>query len=130
MILFCQAAIVVGLSVGVQCSAPLPARVTVYDPALCPPATECLQTNGDGFFASMAAVGPDWYGQMAACPPQLFGQTITLAGVGVVWCGDSFGSIDGVPVDTVRPDHIKVDIFWPVAEQGEPAWNYWLVDWQ
>ena len=113
------------------------ARLTVYDTALCEPGVACLQGNGDGYFASMIPVSADWYGRMAACPAELYGQWVSLPAVNLVlYCGDSFGTLDGAPVETVVWDNtlddwaIRIDVFWPVAAEGLPTWNYWLTQWE
>ena len=111
----------------------MPALLTVYDTALCDPGELCVQGNGDGYFASMIPVSDEWYGRMAACPIELFGRTIRVLDM-TLFCGDTFGSWNGRPVDTVVYDqetarwYIRVDVFWPVHETGEPAWNYWIVE--
>jgi hypothetical protein len=110
------------------------ARLTVYDTALCAEGEECLQGNGDGLFASMTPVTPEWYGEMAACPPELFGWHVHIPYFGKsIWCGDNFGTLDGNPVDTIEWDeeygwYIRMDIFWPVASEGYPEWNYYMVE--
>ncbi|MCI0726412.1 MAG: hypothetical protein L0332_06775 [Chloroflexi bacterium] len=114
--------------------ADMPAFVTVYDPALCEPGVVCLQSDGDGYFASMIPVTSDWYGRMAACPREMFGTWLRLLEM-ELYCGDSFGMLNGVPVAAV--DHaegvgwfLRVDVFWPVAEHGLPPWNARLIwDW-
>lgn len=107
----------------------LPLLVTVYDTALCEPNIRCLQGNGDGLFASMIPVAPEWYGRMAACDPSLFGHWISIDGIGEVYCGDNFGMLDGIPVETITMIDgewvVRIDIFWPVNEQGYPEWNYY-----
>ncbi len=105
--------------------------VTVYDTALCDVDTSCLQGNGDGYFASMAPVNESWYGRMAACPPQLFGATIHMLDM-ELFCGDTFGVLNGRPVETLSYDpdigwYMRVDVFWPVATEGHPDWNAWYV---
>jgi len=106
----------------------LPFLATVYDTALCEPNTPCLQGNGDGFFASMIPVDNDWYGIMAACDSQLFGRWIFIDGLGLVFCGDSFGSFNGVPVETLILLNkggwvTRIDIFYDTSD-GYPEWNY------
>lgn len=110
----------------------LPILLSVYDTALCEPNTPCLQSDGDGYFATMLPVSGEWYGKMAACPPQLLGSTIVIPYPEMeVHCGDNFGSLNGVLVETVvwgNDGYVRVDVFWPVKEQGLPYWNYWKVE--
>lgn len=105
--------------------------LTVYDTALCDTGVACLQGNGDGFFASMIPVSEDWYGRMAACPPDLFGRSIEVLSL-ELYCGDTFGTLDGQPITTFDYDdrigwYVRVDVFWPVADHGHPEWNAWVV---
>lgn len=105
--------------------------LTVYDTALCEEDEVCLQGNGDGYFASMIPVSDEWYGRMAACPPDFFGSTIQVLDM-ELYCGDNFGSLDGKPVDAFSYSeragwYVRVDVFWPVAEEGHPNWNAWVV---
>lgn len=110
----------------------LPILLSVYDTALCEPHTPCLQGDGDGYFATMLPVSGEWYGKMAACPPELLGSTIVIPYLEMeVYCGDNFGSLNGVSVKTVvwgSNGYVRVDVFWPVKEQGLPEWNYWEVE--
>jgi hypothetical protein len=110
----------------------LPILLSVYDTALCEPNTPCLQGSGTGYFATMLPVSGEWYGKMAACPPELLGSTVVIPYLEIeVYCGDNFGSLDGVPVETVvwgEEGFIRVDVFWPVASQGLPSWNYWQIE--
>ena len=105
------------------------ARVTVYDVALCDPGQACLQTNGDGFFASMIPVSDDYYGVMAACDPSLFGNWVEVLDM-TLFCGDNFGTLNGQPVKTVYFDDdlgawaVRFDVFYPIAADGLPLWNY------
>lgn len=117
----------------------MPFLVTVYDTALCEDGESCLQGNGDGYFASMVPVSDDWYGIMAACDPALFGLWVNVSGLGTVYCGDSFGYFNGEPVETIiQMDDgqwvTRMDVFYPVAANGYPSWNYnlfydWSVQW-
>lgn len=106
--------------------------LTVYDTALCEDDEEtCLQGNGDGYFATMIPISADWYGRMAACPPEFLGYTIQVLDM-ELFCGDTFGSLDGQPVETLGYSdevgwYVRVDVFWPVAEKGTPSWNAWFV---
>ena len=107
--------------------------LTVYDTALCNAEEVCLQGNGDGYFASMVPVSDDWYGRMAACPEELFGQTLYVLDM-TLFCGDTFGTFNGEPVDAfayheTQGWYVHIDVFWPIAEQGRPYWNAWFVNW-
>lgn len=128
----CTAALWVGLSIGVDCLPSL-ARLTVYDTALCAPGEACLQGNGDGYFGTMIPISAEWYHRMAACPPPLTGRTISVLDM-ELYCGDSFGTLDGRPVAVVDYDEtagwfMRIDVFYPVHDHGLPPWNYWLVGW-
>lgn len=98
--------------------------VTYYD-ALCEEESGCnveMQSNGDGYFASMIPVTPEWYGIMAACDPALFGLWIDVQfpnQVVSLYCGDSFGN----GVDTIRDNSYRIDIFYPYNETGEYPCN-------
>lgn len=103
------------------------AWVTVYDPYLCPKGEACINGNGDMMFASMIPVSPDWYGKMAACPPELYGRTIRVLDMNL-FCGDSFGTLNGEAVETTTyiPEigwAIRVDVFWPLVDKEYPSWN-------
>lgn len=136
MTILCLAAVF--MNVANQCAPPItemPALMTVYDTALCESGESCVQGSGDGYFASMIEVSDEWYGRMAACHPELFGETIFVMGM-QLYCGDSFGTWNGQPVETVVYDwetdtwHIRVDVYWPVHDQGYPEWNYYLTEWE
>ena len=115
---------------GLDCTA-VPTRPNLAIEALCPEDSACLQGNGDGYFASMVPVDSQWYGSMAACPREIFGRSIAVMDL-TLYCGDSFGFINGEPVETIRYNEeigwfMHVDVFWPIASQGFPPWNAWHV---
>ncbi len=136
--LICTAVLFLAMAGDGACALPpieeMPALLTVYDTALCDAGELCEQGDGDGYFASTIAVSDEWYGRMAACAPELFGRTIRVLDM-ELFCGDNFGVWNGEPVETVVYDpelgwHVRVDVFWPVARDGYPDWNYLLVAWE
>lgn len=105
----------------------LPIILTVYDTALCPDNTPCLQGDGDGYFATMIPVSDIWYGKMAACPPELLGATIIIPYMQMeLYCGDNFGPTV-TPIVYGNRGYVRVDVFWPVKNEGLPYWNAWQV---
>ena len=95
-----------------------------------------VQGNGDGYFASMIPVSDDWSYQMAACPRHYFGGTVDIPAAGLsLYCGDNFGTWDGLPVETVVCEqdgcYYRIDVFISAAtleRDGLPYWNVWSVD--
>lgn len=106
-------------------------RLSVYDTALC---TEqpCINGDPNGKFASGHPVNDIWYGIMAACGDDRYGHEIRIYGM-VLFCGDNFGYWDGERVRSIRCD-LKhgyfrlLDVYWPVAIEGYPKWNQWLIE--
>lgn len=106
-------------------------RVTVFDPlAKGTPEFMAIQSDGDGLFADLTPVIPEKYDRYAACPRQLFGATITIPQLNlVVYCGDNFGSFNGISIQTIdwKNGIMLIDVFHDISN-GYPNWNYWVID--
>ena len=98
--------------------------------------------SGDGLFASLAEVSPEWHMNMIACDPSMFGEILEINlgdGWDTMYCGDQFGyHPNGDKVLTIFYDletdtwFTRIDIYWSLWLIGEPpSWGIlYTNDWK
>ena len=115
---------------------------TWYNPEQCMDGAGCLQGSGDGMFASLVEVHPQWHMSMAACDPEMFGEIVSVSIGGVpesMLCGDNFGiHPNGDKVMTTFYDieldtwFTRLDVYWSESLMGSlPDWGIlYINDWR
>jgi hypothetical protein len=111
-------------------SAPL--FLSWYNPALCLPENGGIMTNCDSVPTHMAGghLVEEWYGRAAACPEQMYGQTIYIEGIGERVCLDVGGRVEPTyrrvytSQGFVTDWYIVVDLLENSYPDDPPWWQY------
>ena len=99
----------------------LPAIVSVYDPAL-----GGINCDSDcTHFATGIDIGPQHYGNVAACPAELLGGSVSFAGIGEFYCLDTGGAIGRRWSSYYNREVVAFDILWHLEDDNAvPWWAY------